>query len=258
MKGLALIIVGYQGAGKTLLTKQLIKNIHPERLRIMDVNNEYGVGRPDFEVFTNQMINETEKVFIVEDATVIFSHRGYNRELVESVISKRHTKNVYVFLFHSLRVVPRDVFEYSDELWLLKTADTDDTLNSKYKGTGVQELLDEVRTLPEFEWSEKQQFPVRDIHYKVLQIKKGKLDQTVENTCSNDRETLQTFYEKSDSELNEFVKKYPGNMGGVSDEGRKHPEFLRLKRQFDIAHKNLADYNAKNKTKRTGYGNMKK
>jgi len=191
MKGFAVIIVGYQGAGKSLLSKELIKEAHPTRLRILDINREYvdkhpvvadEEGEPDFETYIEMMIREKQKIFVTEDATTIFSHRGYDPRLVRAIIKKRHSENVYIFLFHSLRVVPRDVFEYSDELWLLKTADTDDTIAGKYKGTGVQELLTEVRKLPEFEWSKSQPLPVRDKHFKVMQIKKGKVDNTVKRS----------------------------------------------------------------------------
>jgi len=187
MKGFVLIIVGYQGAGKSLLAKKIIEGVHPDRLRILDINNEYseigGVvaddeGEPDFDTYSEMMIREKEVVFITEDATTIFPHRGYDKNLVRAIIKKRHSKNTYIFLFHSLRVVPRDVFEYADELWLLKTADTEDSFD-RFKGTGLLETFNEVQTLPEFEWSKQQPLPIRDKHYKVLQIKRGKLDKTV-------------------------------------------------------------------------------
>lgn len=184
MKGAAIIIVGYQGAGKSLLAKAIIKNVHPKRLCILDINNEYsdyGAEEPDFDDFTNQMLTRKETVFICEDSTTIFSHRGYDVNLVRAIIKKRHSKNVFVFLFHSLRVIPRDVFEYSDQLWLLKTNDTDDTVQKKYQGTGVLELITEVRQLPPFKFIKgKQELPVQDLHYKVLDIKGGKSDITVE------------------------------------------------------------------------------
>jgi len=197
MKGLAIVIVGYQGAGKSLLAKSLIKGVHPTRLAILDINREYveehpesviadKQGEPDFDRYIEMMITEKQRIFVTEDATTIFSHRGYDPRLVRAIIKKRHSGNVYIFLFHSLRVVPRDVFEYSDELWLLKTADTDDSISGKYKGTGVQELLDAVRQLPEFEYSRKQKLPVRDEHYKVLFIKKAKVDKTVSKTPSQE------------------------------------------------------------------------
>lgn len=189
MKGASIIIAGYQGAGKTLLAKSIIEPVHEDRLRILDINDEYGEfgkgivkdkeGEPDFETYSQMMIRDRQKIFLTEDATTIFPHRGYDLNLVRAIIKKRHSQNVYLFLFHSLRVVPRDVFEYSDELWLLKTADTDDSIASKYKGTGVQELLEEVRKLPEYEWSKSQPLPVLNKHYKVLQIKKPKVDKTV-------------------------------------------------------------------------------
>jgi len=189
MKGFALIIVGYQGAGKSLLTKELAKKVHRNRLRILDVYEEYEdftdiVYRDnedllDKESFIEDMIKEKEKMFITEDATFIFSHRGYDERLVRAIVGKRHSENIYIFLFHSLRVVPIDVYDFCDELWLLKTADKEKTVLRKYEGTGIEDLYFAVRDLPEFEWSEKQPVPVRDKHYKVMQIKKGKIDKTV-------------------------------------------------------------------------------
>jgi hypothetical protein len=191
MNGLVAIIVGYQGAGKSCLVRSMIEPVHGSRLKILDVNNEYenvkgadryilttpkGLHKIDFDRFTSDMTELKETVFVIEDATTIFSHRGYDPELLRALIGKRHTKNIYLLLFHSLRVIPRDVFEYADDLYLLKTADTDDIVNTKFRGTGVTELLAEVRNLPDFKWSEKQKFPVKDTHYKILRIKKGKVD----------------------------------------------------------------------------------
>jgi archaellum biogenesis ATPase FlaH len=193
MKGVAIIIVGYQGAGKTLLSKALLKGAHHSRIKILDINDEYkkefpsspvmkvnakGKLRPDKQMFREMMIDMDNTIFVCEDATVVFSHRSYDEELLEAIVAKRHSGNMYLFLYHSLRSIPRDVYDYFDELWLLKTADSDDAI-TKFRGTGVQELLNEVRLLPEFEYSERQKLPIRDKHFKVLQIKKGKLDKTV-------------------------------------------------------------------------------
>jgi len=198
MKGFALIIVGYQGAGKSLLSKDIIKNATAERLRILDIYEEYleftnnelqYIDEEDLidpDSFTEDMIKMKDKIFIAEDATFIFPHRGYDKRLVRAIVGKRHSKNVYIFLFHSLRVIPIDVYAYSDEIWLLKTSDTEDGLWDKYKGTGVMELWNEVNQLPEFEWSEKQPLPIRDKHFKVMQIKKGKIDKTVTRSTSNE------------------------------------------------------------------------
>lgn len=191
MKGFTLIIVGYQGAGKSLLVKDIIKKVSRDRIRVFDVNDEYSDftdvdyrdedGVLDKEAFRNDMITLKDTIFVVEDATVIFSNRkGYDEKLAMAIIGKRHSHNVYIFLFHAMRVIPVDVYEFSDELWLLKTADKEKTVYSKYDGTGAEELWEEVKSLPEFEWSEKQQVPIRDTHYKVMQIKRGKTDRTVE------------------------------------------------------------------------------
>jgi hypothetical protein len=191
MKGFAVIIVGYQGAGKSLLSKNVIKKANHDRLRILDIYEEYldftdgelqYIDEEDLidpDAFTEDMIKLKDKIFVAEDATFIFPHRGYDKRLVRAIVGKRHSGNVYMFLFHSLRVIPIDVYAYADEIWLLKTADTEDGLKDKFKGTGVIELWQEVNKLPEFEWSEKQPLPLRDKHYKVMQIKKGKIDKTV-------------------------------------------------------------------------------
>ncbi len=74
MKGLAIIIVGYQGAGKSLLAKSIIKPVHSSNLRILDINNEYtefgGVvsddeGEPDFETFQESMIKDKKKFWTI-------------------------------------------------------------------------------------------------------------------------------------------------------------------------------------------------
>ena len=183
MKGFAVIIVGYQGAGKSLLVKNTIKNVAHERLRILDIYEEYldftngelqyideEEDLIDPDKFTEDMIHLKDKIFVAEDATFIFPHRGYDKRLVRAIVGKRHSGNVYFFLFHALQVIPTDVYMYSDEIWLLKTADKEDGLKDRYKGTNVIELWKEVEKLPEFEWSEKQQVPIRDKHFKITII----------------------------------------------------------------------------------------
>jgi hypothetical protein len=131
----AIIIVGRPRSGKTTSAKKLLSSISLKK-EIYDVNNEYNTGKPfpDMEDFLNDSLSKTETCFIFEEATIFFSNKGDERRLKTLLVRKRHTKNIIILCFHSLRSVPTYVFDLIDFYILHKTNDNTGLIDKKFSG----------------------------------------------------------------------------------------------------------------------------
>lgn len=147
-EGLNITIIGKMGEGKTTFIKRYIKN---KRAIIFDVNNEYDfttdttapVSRDivlDHKLFVKICLTKRNTVCVFEDATGFIEGRlaGDFRQLL---VSKRHTGNVSILVFHSISAVPPRALQLSDYVILFKTSDEDyqvierfPRLVEKYKG----------------------------------------------------------------------------------------------------------------------------
>lgn len=129
----AIAVVGMKGTGKTTEVKKIITRLNAPRY-VYDVNAEYSKNPlPDFETFAEKMRTKTNSVIVFEEAAIFFSNRGTFKALREIMIRTRHTNNFVIFVFHSLRQIPIDIFEGLNMIALKKTNDREDLLKSKYK-----------------------------------------------------------------------------------------------------------------------------
>jgi len=139
------LIVGETGSGKSTIAKKAVND--SINCIVYDVQNEYNLpvfckgfrGRKfrltpenfdikDFVLFTKSCRNF---LFVIEEATGIF--RGsIGTDFVQSILSKRHTNNSYILIFHSLHRVPIQLYEFCDVLYLFKTNDLQRNIESKY------------------------------------------------------------------------------------------------------------------------------
>lgn len=134
----AILVIGRPKAGKTTSVKNLLKNIPGEKF-IYDVNNEYtGQGKliPMIE-FLDVATLKTNTTIVFEEATIFFSNRGDERKLKEILVRKRHTNNIVIFCFHSLRSVPTYVLDLTDYYILHKTNDNINLIEKKFSGNDV-------------------------------------------------------------------------------------------------------------------------
>lgn len=133
MKSTAIIIVGATGSGKSTLVKKLTKDVHPSRLRVYDVNAEYYKDRdlPDMKDFLLQISTETEVTVIFEEATVFFSNRGNNDMMRRLLVSKRHKRNAYYLIFHSIRSIPYYILDLVNYVAVFHTNDEEKLVKEK-------------------------------------------------------------------------------------------------------------------------------
>ncbi len=129
------MIIGMTGQGKSLFTKNLIKD---KQSYVFDVNNEYkGIAS---EVNTscdeNNFISECEKkqntYCVFEEATGFFNGKIPVR-LKKLIIGKRHSGNNYLFLFHSIQDAPPALVRLCNFVVLFKTNDERKTVEKKYE-----------------------------------------------------------------------------------------------------------------------------
>src|SRR6478735_11307612 len=126
MDGKVGLIVGQRGTGKTTKVKQIIKPVHKDALLLHDVGGQYKdiYNKPllDFDKFTNLCTKMSNGVFVFEEATIFLRHTPA-KDVVDFLVKSRYRQNTVLFVFHSLRSVPRYIYDLSDFIILFKTKD---------------------------------------------------------------------------------------------------------------------------------------
>ena len=135
------------GQGKSTYLKKLIEE-SGRRAMIYDVNNEHGQGRKleDFNDFLTRATKVKGHLIAFEEATIFFSSKSSDKQMRELLIRKRHTNNLIVLLFHSIRSIPIDIFDFVNYYVLFKTNDREALLRTKYKES---QILDDYLSLKE-------------------------------------------------------------------------------------------------------------
>lgn len=130
-----ILIIGHTGQGKSTHAKKILDS-SKKKAFIFDVNNEYQNEKyirhteGDFSEFLTGCEESTDTNCIFEEATGYLSGRTGDR-VKKLVINKRHKRNNYIFLFHSIADVPPFLYRLSNYIILLKTADIEDMVKSK-------------------------------------------------------------------------------------------------------------------------------
>lgn len=68
----------------------------------------------------------------IEEATGLFPNGRIPNEMVEMILSKRHTGNDWILVFHNMHRVPIQLYEFIDELYLFKTNDVERNIKAKF------------------------------------------------------------------------------------------------------------------------------
>lgn len=147
-----ILIVGQRGSGKTTLAKKLVSQVHPDALLINDPSGQYQdvYQKPslDFEDFTDLCTKVTDSVILYEEATIFVGH-SRNPDVVNFCVRSRHTKNTIYFVFHSLRTVPRYIFDLSNRVILFKTKDTEKLVLENFDDEKLLEVFNRVNASPD-------------------------------------------------------------------------------------------------------------
>lgn len=152
--------VGATGTGKTTRVKNILSKVKNRKKYIYDINNEYGnfnefQNLPTLQEFESKIIDIKNSVIVIEEATIFFSNRGYSNSLVNALVRKRHTKNLFILNFHSINDVPLYVSKLADYVLLSKTFDNDKTVEKKFNREIVVNSFKRVKSNPSRFYSEE-------------------------------------------------------------------------------------------------------
>lgn len=146
-----IIIAGKTGQGKSEVVKSLIQSAP---CHVFDLYNEYGQRtkyegqKPlnlssdpknprsrhisgDFEKFAVEASTMKERVIVYEEATG-FLEGKVGSIFKRTITNKMFTKNVYVFIFHTITDIPPAIMRLCDYLVLFKTNDERYSVERKY------------------------------------------------------------------------------------------------------------------------------
>lgn len=134
-----ILVIAHTGQGKTTFVKNYLKKA--SKSLVFDVNNEYKdlsfdteddnarfVG--DYRDFVELVGTKTNTVCVFEEATGFFKGR-ISQDMTKQIIAKRHTGNQFIFLFHSIQRVPKELIELSNFIVMFKTNDILDDVKKK-------------------------------------------------------------------------------------------------------------------------------
>jgi len=128
-----ILIIGHTGQGKSTQAKKILDTTKKKPF-VFDVNNEYEKynrhSDGDFVKFIETTETLTDSNVLFEEATGYLSGRT-GEKIKRIVINKRHKRNNYIFLFHSIADVPPFLYRLSNYIILLKTADIEEAVKQK-------------------------------------------------------------------------------------------------------------------------------
>lgn len=146
--GKVIIIVGARGTGKSTVLKELLSKVpNKESIFLFDVNHEhleYGNRAFDnFDSFIKKAVALERSVIVIEEATIFLSHYK-QREVLELLVRARHTKNNIIFVFHSLRALPRYIYDLGNFLILKKTNDQETFVSGRFEDPVLDNMFSKV------------------------------------------------------------------------------------------------------------------
>lgn len=133
--GYAILYVGMTGAGKTSVVKDNVRNVHPDRLLVYDVQREYFPEEselPKIEDFQKEVMLMKRGHAIFEEATIFFSNRGRDENMIKILVDKRHHENVIHLCFHGIADIPGNIFRLVNYAYIFQTNDTGAVVESRY------------------------------------------------------------------------------------------------------------------------------
>lgn len=133
-------IIGKMGTGKTTFIKNFLRG---RRAYVFDVNNEYrelptDIRRPqsreidlNHKHFIERCLSKRNTCCVFEDATGFIEGR-LSDNFRKALVSKRHTGNINILVFHSISSVPPRLLQLSDFVILFRTSDEFYQVEKKY------------------------------------------------------------------------------------------------------------------------------
>ncbi len=142
----SILIVGMTKTGKTTEVKKILSTFPERKKYIYDVNREYtDRDLPDLQSFIETAKKAKNSVIVFEEATIFFSNRGRSEDVTNILVRKRHTGNIIVFCFHSLRSIPLSIFELIDYVYIKRTNDSFASVKRKFDSENLNVIFENVK-----------------------------------------------------------------------------------------------------------------
>jgi len=152
MEGQIILIVGGRGHGKTTWVRKFTTKAHPDALLMHDVSgmhkDYYKKPLLKFNDFTKLLSSVEQCLFAFEEATIFVPHSP-NPDIKEACVTSRYRGNTILFVFHSLRAVPRYILDLSNKLILMKTNDTETLVETKFERPDLTQAYKRVNASPD-------------------------------------------------------------------------------------------------------------
>ena len=156
MSGIASVIIGRRGCGKTTLSKKLM-DMRPKGMPVLiyDVNHEYSEYHDqeieDFVIFLSKISDESVKktYILIEEATIFFSTHSRFEEMMYVLVLARHSGNIIQLNFHSFSSVPKNIYHLLDYVTVFKTNDSEKDVTDRFDNPKVFEAYREAINSPD-------------------------------------------------------------------------------------------------------------
>lgn len=160
--GKVIIIVGGRGTGKTTYLRHKLEMVHPKARMVYDVAGHYTDLYPhpmlEFEVFKEKTTQIERAVVVYEEASIYFSNRGDDRMLKDLLVKSRYRNNIIFLVYHSLRMVPRYIFDLSNNIVLFKTNDNLKRIETKFESDILSDMYLRIKSHENFH------------HYEIMNV----------------------------------------------------------------------------------------
>ena len=149
----AFAIIGKQGSGKSTSIKDLISKTKGS-LYIYDVQDEYkhvknNFSGHDFEEFLQVVEGVRNSVIVFEEATIHITKGTKSKAVRNILVGKRHTNNMIIFVFHSVRSMSAEIRTLIDFTILHKTNDNNEYVRKVFEySTEIYKTFLEVNKHP--------------------------------------------------------------------------------------------------------------
>ncbi len=149
MEGKVFLVVGARGSGKTYFLRSKLALVHPDARLVYDLPAQYKdlypYPLPDFDEFTKKGTQVSGAVILIEEATVTLSNRGSDKDVKNFLVKSRYMGNTIFIVFHSLRSVPRYIYDLTEFIILFKTNDSPDLVWDNFKHEILLQKFNEIK-----------------------------------------------------------------------------------------------------------------
>jgi hypothetical protein len=144
MQGKVFIVCGERGSGKTSWMRQLVQKSKLPYY-VYDFHGDWNVQLTSMEDFVAACNKAKNCIFVYEDATSYISTGSVKQTFRRALARSRGQGVTILLVFHSLRLIPLDLFEMANYLVLFRTKDQFERIEKRFED--FPKIIDAARFL---------------------------------------------------------------------------------------------------------------